>query len=206
MGILVGSIGGFICGFISAPIRSLLEQELRWMASPVLWAIGGGLIGCGVSLRWYTVTKVRALHGWLGGMCGGLLGGIVFWFLPYLGIGADISQALGFLLTGAGISLGISLAPILLRQGVLEFVDSNDPQVLAKYAERGKSWEIHDGSRLVIGSLSASKTRSVFTPMVQVFLPDEDVALRHAILTAKEGRYFIEPHPEWERVNRENAT
>jgi hypothetical protein len=156
--------------------------------------ITGTLIGFGISLRWLAVNKNRVLHGLIGGLFGGLLGGIVFWSLGAF-TGGDISQALGFILTGVGITCGISVAPILLRQAVLEFSTSGDRQVLAKYARTRKQWEIHDGGKYVIGSLSASHTRSMFMPEVQIFVPDHLVAERHAVLLSKAGKYFIEPHP-----------
>ncbi len=196
MGVLCGGVGGALGGLISTPLRSALTDQLRWLASPLLWTVGGALIGFGISSRWYSVNKTRTLHGLIGGLFGGLAGGIVFWSLPHLGIKADISQALGFVLTGMGITFGIGLAPVLLRQGVLEFVSSGDRAVLGRYEESGKQWEIHDGGKYLIGSLSASQTRTVLGPEVQIFIPDQMVAPRHAVLTARKEHYTIEPHPE----------
>jgi hypothetical protein len=198
MGIAIGAMAGVIGGLISSPIRLVLGEPLRWLAIPTMWTIGGALIGFGASLRWLFINRVRAIHGLAGGLFGGLLGGVLFWFLPNLGIGADISQAFGFVLTGVGITCGVSLAPILMRQGLLVFVNSGDEEVLAKYARTGaiKQWEIHDGGNYTIGSLRANQTRTVFVPPVQIFIPDRYVAPQHAILIAKKGKYFIEPHPQ----------
>lgn len=194
MGSLLGALAGVIGGFIAYPINNSLGEQFPLSARALSWMFTGALIGFCISLRWLSVSKSRVLHGLIGGVFGGTLGGIAYWSLVDV-ISGDLAQSLGFVLTGIGIACGVSLAPILLRQGVIEFASSGDRRVLAKYAQSRKQWDLHDGGRYVIGSLSAGHTRTMFTPEVQIYIPDQSVAERHAILTSRKGRYYIEPHP-----------
>jgi hypothetical protein len=195
VGIGVGMLAGTVGGLLQSVLRQtqLVEQFLL-LSRAISWMIAGLLIGAGISLRWLSINKHRVLYGLLGGMAGGMLGGMVFWVLR--GLVGEISQALGFGLTGIGITCGVSLAPILLRQGILEFVTSGDRMVVEKYSRSHKQWELPDGGRYCIGSLSASNMQTISTPESQIFIPDKGVVLQHAILTTGADHYYIEPHPE----------
>jgi hypothetical protein len=195
VGISVGMMAGVIGGVIhSAMSQPSLSGRLPLLSRALSWMIAGWLIGLGVSLRWVMINKARVLHGLIGGTFGGLLGGIAFWSLK--GVNADIAQLLGFVLTGIGITCGVSLAPLLLRQGVLEFVSSGDSSVLEAYGRSHQQWELHDDSKYVIGSLGARTPHTVLTMDRQILIPDKLVAPRHAILVCSTGRYYIEPHSE----------
>jgi hypothetical protein len=174
--------------------QSSLTGQLPLLSRALSWMIAGWLIGLGVSLRWVMINKARVLHGLIGGTFGGLLGGVAFWSLK--GVSVDISQLLGFALTGFGITCGVSLAPSLLRQGVLEFVSSGDPAVSEAYGRSHQRWEIEDDGKYVIGSLGTRPPHTLLTQDTQIFIPDKLVAPRHAILLCSTGRYYIEPHPE----------
>jgi len=187
-GALVGTLAGAVGGLLSLLIgTTLIERALSWMMT-------GALIGFAISLRWLSVNRNRVLHGLIGGLFGGLLGGLIYSIIGER-VRQDVVSALSYMITGGGITCGISLAPILLRKAVLEFISSGDRKVLAKYARSRREWEIHPGGKYVIGSLSASHTRTMFTPEVQVFIPDQLVEEKHAVLLSKGGKYFIEPHP-----------
>jgi hypothetical protein len=197
--VLVGLAGGIVAGVVGGLIHSTMSQppltgQLPLLSRALSWMIAGWLIGLGVSLRWVMINQARVLHGLIGGTFGGLLGGIAFW--SFKGASAEISQLLGFALTGIGITCGVSLAPILLRQGVLEFVNSGDPAVLETYGRSHQRWAIHDDGRYVIGSLGTRPPHTLLTLEAQIFIPDKLVAPRHAILISNTGRYYIEPHPE----------
>lgn len=195
MGILMGLFTGAAGGILSSFIRSAMDTRSPLFARVLAWMLAGALIGLGVTVRWFESNRFRVVHGLLGGLIGGAVGGMAYWLLASL-IGGDIAQALGFILTGAGITCGVCLAPILLRQGVLEFVNSQDQAAIKKYAPNRKQWDIQEGGRYTIGSLSARNTATRFGPDVEIFIPDQFVAPRHAILTVKEKQYFIEPHPD----------
>jgi hypothetical protein len=197
--ILVGLSVGIVAGVVGGLIHSAMSQppltgQLPLLSRALSWMIAGWLIGLGVSLRWVMINKTRVLHGLIGGTFGGLLGGIAFW--SFKGVSAEISQLLGFALTGIGITCGVSLAPILLRQGVLEFVSSGDPSVLETYGRSHQRWELDDDGKYVIGSLGARPPHTLLTLDTQIFIPDKLVAPRHAILICSTDRYYIEPHPE----------
>ncbi len=193
VGVVVGILAGAIGGLVAWPIGDNFGQY-QLFARALAWMIAGALIGFAIGLRWYFVNKSRVLHGLMGGLFGGLLGGMAQASLIKL-IGGPPAQALGLMLTGAGIGCAISLAPILLRQGILEFDTSSDLNVLRKYAQNRKEWDLHDGGKYIIGSLGPSHSQTIFTPEVQIFVPDKLVTQRHAILLSKRGRYYLEPHP-----------
>ena len=194
-GVLIGLLAGFAGGLISLLISTGLAEQSRLLLYTLSWMVTGLLVGFGISLRWLSMNKTRVLHGIIGGMFGGMIGGLAYWSLGGF-VGGDVSQALGFILTGVGITFGISIAPIIMRQAGIEFVTSGDRDVLRKYAQARKQWEIHQGGKYVLGSLSAEHTRTILAHEVQIFIPDELVTERHAILISRAGHYYIEPHPE----------
>jgi hypothetical protein len=128
----------------------------------------------------------------LGGMAGGFLGGVVFGTMSDLI--PDVSQALAFSLTGAGICFGVAFAPILFRDAVVRLVASGDARVTSKVGER--EWEIQDGDSLVIGSKSADLSKTSYGRDVDIYLPDALVAPHHARLYGKNGRFFVTRHPD----------
>src|SRR5262245_1595661 len=126
-GIVVGFLAGMFSGFVQLWIGSGLIQQKR-LAVILSWTVTGILVGFGTGLRWVMVNKLRVLHALGGGMFGGLLGGLVFasWTListptqaPWI---ADLLRAMGLMMTGIGISCGVTLAPVLLRDGVLRYI------------------------------------------------------------------------------------
>jgi hypothetical protein len=133
MGALIGLIAGMLSGAVHLPLRAALPGALP-LGTVLGWMVSGALIGAGLGARWISVNRARLAHGMVGGMCGGFLGGLVFATLSQWLPG--ISQAVAFVLTGAGISFGIAFAPILLRDAVLRFVNSGDPRgsVAARHA------------------------------------------------------------------------
>jgi hypothetical protein len=183
-----------ISGLIAWPIRDNLDEQHALLARALSWMIAGALIGFFVSLRWFVVSRTRVLYGLTGGLFGGLLGGIGYWLL-IAKIGGPIAQALGLMFTGIGIACAVSLAPILLRQGILEFATSGDREVLRKYAQSHKQWDLQSGGKYVIGSLSARHSQTIFTPEVQIYIPDHLVSQKHAVLLSRRGKYYLEPHP-----------
>ena len=193
VGVVVGILAGALGALVAWPIGNNFSQY-QLFARALAWMIAGALIGFAISLRWFSVNKSRVLHGLMGGLFGGLLGGMAQASLIKL-IGGPPAQALGLMLTGVGIGCAISLAPILLRQGIVEFATSSDPNVLRKYAQNRKQWDLHDGGKYIIGSLGPSHSQTLFTPEVQIFVPDQLVAQRHAVLLSKRGHYYLEPHP-----------
>lgn len=193
-GALAGAVAGACGGLLALLIHSTGAGRSPLLEGALSWMLTGALIGFAISMRWFSVNKNRVLHGLFGGLLGGLLGGLIFWSLGRV-VSSYVVQALSFIVTGAGITFGISLAPILFRKAVLEFVSSGDRQVLAKYARSRKQWEIHHGGKYIIGSLSAAHTHTMYAPEVQIYIPDQLVEERHAVLLSKGGKYYVEPHP-----------
>ena len=192
-GTLIGMVAGMIAGLIQIPITNSLEEQSAVLTRLVAWMLAGSFIGCGLGLRWVGVNRARVAHAFAGGLIGGALGGLIF-----AGLAAsvpDLSQALGFVSVGVGICFGVTLAPILLRDGVLQFVSSGDARAQSKFGRTKKEWEIQQGDSYVIGSQSQEMTRSRYRPEIDIFIPDAAIAGRHAILLGKGGRFYLARHP-----------
>jgi MFS family permease len=192
-GVLIGIAAGAIAGLVEIPITNNLGETAPVLTRLMAWMLAGSLIGLGLGLRWVGVNRARVAHAFAGGLIGGALGGLIF-----AGLAAsvpELSQALGFVFVGIGICFGVTLAPILLRDGVLQFVSSGDPRAQSKFGRAHKEWEIQQGDSYVIGSQSPDMSRSRYRPEIDIFIPDAGIAGRHAILLGKGGRFFLARHP-----------
>jgi hypothetical protein len=197
VGVLLGAFAGVLSGLIYRMLESRLMATADGGAAQVLsrsviWLTAGGLIGLVTGLRWAGANPLRAIHALIGGLVGGLLGGLVV----ALGPNNEFFQALAYMVTGTGITLGVTLAPVLLSDGVLVFVSSADPRAQNKYGSPRQEWLVQDGDKLVIGSQSASASATMYRQDVQIYLPDAMVAPRHALLFAAKKRFFIQLHPD----------
>jgi len=193
-GAFIGLFAGLIAGLVQIPITNNLSERAPVLTRLIAWMLAGSFIGLGLGLRWVAVNRARVAHAFAGGLVGGAMGGFIFG-----GIGSsvpDLSQALGFVSVGVGICFGVTLAPILLRDGVLRFVSSGDPRAQSKFGRTHKEWEIQQGDSYVVGSQSQDLSRSRYRPEVEIFIPDAGIAAHHAILFGKDGRFFIARHPD----------
>lgn len=193
-GALIGIAAGAIAGAVTIPVSHALSGQHPILSRVISWVCAGSLIGLGLGLRWIAVNRARAAHAFLGGVAGGAIGGLMF-----AGFGSrvpDLSQAMSFVLTGVGISLGVTLAPILLRDAVLEFISSGDPRAHSKFGRTRKQWELQDGDSYVIGSQSQDASQTRYRPGVEIYVPDAAIAPHHARLYARDGRFFIARHPD----------
>ena len=197
MGVLLGTAAGAASGLINMPIQTNMQAGAgvaRVVAASIaLWLITGALIGLVTGLRWAGVNPFRAVHAMLGGMIGGTIGGLVFYFLGHRG---EVFVALAYVLTGTGISLGVTLAPVLLRDGILQFISSGDPRAQNKYGSPRQEWLIQSGDRLIIGSQGADQSQTRFSRDVQIYIPDAMAAKRHAILYERKKHFFLQQHPD----------
>lgn len=193
-GSLIGLLSGAIAGLIQIPITSRLATSAPLATRLIAWMIAGSFIGLGLGLRWVHVNKMRAAHAYVGGLIGGLLGGAIF---AELGSSiADFSQALGYVVVGVGICSGVTLAPILLRDGVLQFISSGDATAQMKFGNKKKEWELQQGDSYTIGSTNQDRNLTRYRPEIEIFIPDAAMAPRHAILFGKEGRFYLTRHPD----------
>lgn len=192
-GLLIGMVAGLAAGLVQIPITTNLSEQSPVLTRLIAWMLAGSFIGCGLGLRWVGVNRARVAHAFAGGLIGGALGGLIF-----AGLAAsvpDLSQALGFVSLGVGICFGVTLAPILLRDGVLQFVSSGDARAQSKFGRTHKEWEIQQGDSYVIGSQSQDMSRSRYRPEIDIFIPDAGIAACHAILLGKGGRFYVARHP-----------
>ncbi len=193
-GTLIGLVAGLAAGLIQIPISNNLASQAPVLTRVIVWMLAGSLIGLGVGLRWVAVNSTRAAHAFAGGLLGGALGGLLF-----AGLGAripDLSQAVSFVLTGVGITFGITLAPILLRDGVLQFISSGDARAQSKFGPSHKEWELQQGDAYTIGSQSQDLSKTRYRPDVEIFIPDAAIAAHHATLFGKDGAFYIARHPD----------
>jgi MFS family permease len=193
-GILVGIVAGAAAGAIQIPITAHLAPQAPGMTRLIAWMLVGACIGLGIGLRWIQVNRARVVHAAAGGLIGGALGGFIF---GVAGRGIpDLPQALGFMTIGVCICFGVTLAPILLRDGLLQFVSSGDPRAQMKFGRSKKEWEVLQGNYYVVGSQSQELTKTRFRADTGIFIPDAAVAPHHAALFAKDGRFYVARHPE----------
>jgi hypothetical protein len=193
-GFAVGSFAGFAASLLQIPIERNLAAQSPALTRELAWLLAGSFIGLGLGLRWLSVNRARPIHAFAGGLVGGGVGGALFTGLG--GQAPDLSQAAGFVLTGAGICFGITLAPILLRDGLIQFVSSGDARAHSKYGQYRKEWGIQDGDSYVIGSQNQSMDATRYRPEIEIYVPDAAIAPRHALLFAKDGRFFLGRHQD----------
>jgi len=192
MGGFVGLAAGVLSGLAMIPITTNLGGSQPFLARLISWMLAGGLIGLGLGLRWVAANKMRVVHACAGGLMGGAIGGALFHALGSRV--PDLTQALGFVLVGVGICFGVTLAPILLRDGVLKFVSSGDGRAQAKFGRSGKEWELQQGDSYLVGSESIDLSKTRYAVGVQVFIPDAAIAAKHALVFGKEGRFYVARH------------
>ncbi len=193
-GTLIGIVAGLLAGLVQIPITNNLSEQAPILTRLIAWMLAGSFIGFGLGLRWVQVNRARVAHAFAGGLIGGAFGGLIF-----VGLGAsvpDLSHALGFVSVGVGICFGVTLAPILLRDGVLQFISSGDARAQNKFGLSHKEWEIQRGDSYVLGSKSQDISHSRYRPEIDIFIPDTGIAARHAILFGKSGRFFLARHPD----------
>src|SRR4051812_7267919 len=141
LGALAGTLGGLVYLLIQTSIaQSAGAGAIGVAGRPLTWLIAGALIGCVTGLRWFGMNRLRSVHALIGGLVGGGLGGLLFTVLGT----EEIFQALAFMISGMGITLGVTLAPVLLRDGVLQFISSADPRAQNKYASPRQEWVIQE--------------------------------------------------------------
>lgn len=197
------SVGlGMLFGTGFAAVASLLVALLRWRVAPgsslvfrlSVWTFSASLIALGLGLRWARTNRQRVLHTYAGGLAGGLLGGLIF-----TGLGPhspDLSQAFGLMLTGAGTSFGAALSPLMLSEGTLQFISSGDARAQSKYGRTHREWALEQGESYVLGSVATSQTDTRFQPGADIFIPDASLSPRHAVLFARDGRFYVARHPD----------
>ena len=193
-GMLIGIVCGGLAAVIQMPITERLGEQAPILTRVIAWLLAGSLIGLGLGLRWITVNRTRAAHGYVGGLVGGALGGLMFAGLS--GLAPDLAQAVGFMVLGAGICFGVTLAPMLLKGGVLLFVSSGDPRAQAKFGRGKKEWELRQGDMYTVSSTSPEGTLAKAGPGSCIFIPDAAIAAQHAVLFGKEGRFYVARHAE----------
>jgi len=189
VGMLVGILAAGSAVLIQIPITERLMVELPVLTRLIAWMLAGSLTGLGLGLVWIGANRLRSAHAFAGGLLGGAAGGYLF-----AGLGGhypDLALAGGYMLTGIGICFGMALAPVLVRDGALQFVSSGDPRAQAKYGRTHREWEFEDGDTMVIGSHDRGVRQQQ-----EIYIPDAAIAPQHATLFSRGGRFYLARHPD----------
>jgi hypothetical protein len=192
-GVAVGLFVGFLGALFMVAVAPLLPEAMGMWRQVLPWALAGQLIGFGVGIRWFAINRHTPLLATLGGMLGAAVGGLIFAAFSSSDSGGFV-QATAFVLTGVGITTGITVAPQLFSVGVIQFVSSTDPKTYGK--ARGHEWSLQEGDKLLVGSLSGQHTNTMMRREVELFLSDSAVAQRHAYIFAQNGAFFIQNHDD----------
>jgi hypothetical protein len=189
----LGVLGGIVAAALQIPIRDSLLAHYPVVVRVLTWTLVAAFIGLAMGLR--EQNRARIGHPVMGGVLGGVVSGLLFTLAgsSY----PDITNALCFTLTGVAITCGLTLAPMVIGEGVLAFVRSADPRAQSKLGRSRKVWPpLQDGDSYVIGSQSSSTSQTRYQREVGVYIPDAAIAGRHATVFAKEGRFFISRHED----------
>ncbi|MEO8367745.1 MAG: FHA domain-containing protein [Candidatus Solibacter sp.] len=190
----VGCLAGLLGSVLVIPIRESLLTHYPVLVRVLTWILVASFVGFALGLRRARVNRARIGHPVTGGLLAGLVSGLLFTMAgsSY----PDITNAVCFTLTGVGVSCGLTLAPILMREAVVQFVRSGDVRAQSKFGRSHKQWPIQQGDSYIIGSQSSTASQTRLGPEVEIYIPDSAIASRHATMFAKEGRYFIARHQD----------
>ena len=194
IGVLIAILSALIASLLLWFLLSNIAVESPFLYRLAGWSLAASILGLGIGSRWLTSNKLRILHTYTGGLAGGLLGGLLF--VGFGGHQPELCQAAGLMLTGAGIGFGAGLAPLLIRDGAVQFISSADARAQSKYGRANKFWELQHEETYVVGNLATSQSETRFQPGAEIFIPDASMAARHAVLFSKEGRFYIARHPD----------
>jgi hypothetical protein len=194
-GFVLGGTAGLIAAVLAEALRGGIADRSPVLYRMAVWCLCCSLIGLGVGARWIRTNRARLLHSYAGGVAGGLLGGGTFvLFAPHVTAGSSLA---GFMLAGAGTGFGAGIAPILVREGLLRFISSGDARAQNKLGKSHKVWNLEGDESYILGSASTPPQGGTrFQQGADISIPDSSIALRHAVVFSREGRYFIARHPD----------
>ncbi len=193
-GLLFGGVAGLVAAGLAFVLRKVIADSSPVLYRLTVWALCFSLIGLGVGLRWLRSNRARVFHTYTGGLAGGLLGGLGFvLFAPHASAGVSMA---GLMVAGAGTGFGAGIAPVLVREGLLRFISSGDARAQNKLGKNRTVWDLDVEESYVLGSAPTAQNGTKFQQGADIFLPDSAVAPRHAVVFAREGRYFIARHPD----------
>ncbi len=193
-GFLLGGVSGLAAGAVAHLLRVGIAATSPLLYRIAVWTLAFSLVALGLGLRWAKSNRVRILHTYAGGLVGGLLGGLVFiLFAPHLQAGLSIA---GLMLAGAGTGFGAGIAPVLVREGLIRFISSGDARAQSKLSKNKTLWDLDVEESYVIGSAPTTQSGTRFQQGADICVPDSAIAPRHAVVFAREGRYFIARHPD----------
>jgi len=193
-GLLFGGVAGALASLLATGLRLGVANVSPWMYRISVWALCISLIGLGIGMRWFKVNRARALHVYAGALAGGLLGGLLFtFFSPHVPAGMSLA---GLILAGAGTGFGAGIAPVMVRDGVLRFISSGDARAQNKLGNNNTLWELVVDESYVLGNASTSQSGTRFQQGADICVPDASMALRHAVIFSRDGRFFLARHPD----------
>ncbi len=193
-GLLFGGVAGLLASLLAFGLRRGIADTSPALYRLAVWTLCFSLIGLGIGLRWVQSNRARVFHAYAGSLTGGLLGGLMFvFFAPHVSAGVSVA---GLMMAGAGTGFGAGIAPVLVREGLLRFISSGDARAQNKLGKSRAFWDLDVEESYVLGSASTAQNGTKFQQGADIWLPDTAIAPRHAVVFARDGRYFIARHPD----------
>ena len=193
-GLLFGGVAGLLASLLAFGLRRGIAETSPVLYRLAVWTLCFSLIGLGIGLRWVQSNRARVFHAYAGSLAGGLLGGLIFvFFAPHVSAGVSVA---GLMMAGAGTGFGAGIAPVLVREGLLRFISSGDARAQNKLGKSRAFWDLDVEESYVLGSASTAQNDTKFQQGADIWLPDTAIAPRHAVVFARDGRYFIARHPD----------
>lgn len=178
-----GILGG-LAGLIAGALGMVMAQAAffasggGWVGRPLSWMLLGALIGAGDIL--VSRRPQRAGYAALGGLAGGLLGGLLYegltrLFLASSGPAQVWLGGIGLVIVGACVGALIPLARQVFARGELRVLAGEQAGLVREVSDTATIGR-YDGNDL--------------------YLPDNGVAWRHAVVRRAEGGFELEVLPD----------
>lgn len=177
---ILGGLAGLVAGALGMLLAQVAFLALRggWEGRALSWMLLGGLIGAGDLL--VSRRPQRALYAAVGGLAGGLAGGLLYEGLTRLFLAASGPAqvwlgGIGLVIVGACIGALIPLARQVFASGELRVVRGEQAGLVREVSDTATIGR-YDGNDL--------------------YLPDNGVAWRHAVVRRAEGGFELEVLPD----------
>jgi hypothetical protein len=193
LGAVFGGLSGLLAGFAQVPIGNALAESAPIVGRLIAWMLLGSLMATAVALSRLIWEPTQIPRPFLFGLAGGLAGGII---LSFAGSVPDVASAFAYSLFGAAIAAGYPLTDQLVTSGTIHFVNSSDGYTHTKFSKTQPVWAVGASESLVITGKASGTRERIELPETEFNIPDPLIAARHAIISTKDGRYFLTRHKE----------
>jgi len=187
----LGCLAGILAGLAAYPMSEGLNGVSPGLARILEWMLLASLTALLISLPGWLRCADRAPIPFAWGLAGGLLGGGL---MDLAGFGPDALAAVAFMVAGAGATAAASIRPNFRGSGLLRFVSSTHQKTHQKFADKRATWKLEDGQAIVIGR--DDNPAEPGSSDIPVYMPDPEIAPRHARIHAKDGAFVLSRHKD----------